>query len=318
MEVKYMKLRILFLKKKYIYYAILGIALLILLIILLASKKSSPTFDITNNDKIKKIDLTGDGKEDLLYIKSQGDKYLVEVNTNNKSLALEPDKKLNSLGIYNAYWPMRATILDITRDKIPEIIIQSSYKNSPVQHIFKWNGETFSDIFCASNNLLGFLDSGNNKTPKMVSGNTAKNSINLSYYYYSNQSLQSFTYNNKENFIGKNTILTFINYIQSLPYGESNTPKDIFYSGLSGKDISTIGKLSGENNTYTLQDGIFKDTKWDKSGNPIEFNWTLNFKAVSNLQKDQISNYNINLILKPDENCDGHDGCFKIYSISLE
>lgn len=313
-----MKLRILFLKKKNIYYAILGIVLLVLLIILLTTRKSSPTFDITDNSKVKKIDLTGDGKEDLLYIKFENDKYLVEINTNNKSLTLEPDKKLNSLGSYYSYWPMRATILDITRDKIPEIMLQSSYKNSPIQHIFKWNGEAFTDMFCAPNNLLGFLDSGNSKTPKMVSGNVTRNTINLSYYYYSNQSLQSFTYNNKENFIGKNTILSFVNYIQGLPNSEPNKPKDIFYSGLSGKDISIIGKLSGENNTYALQDGFFKDTKWDKNGNPLEIKWALNFKAVSNLQKDQIKNYNINLILKPDENCDGHDGCFKIYSISLE
>lgn len=312
-----MKLRIFFLKKRYIYYAILGIVLLILAIILLASRRSSSTFNIADNSKAKKIDLTGDGKDELLYIKTDKDKYSIEINTNDKSLILKPDTKLNTLGNYRTYWPMRITLLDVTRDRVPEIIVQNSSQNKPLQHIFFWNGNDFSDIFCSTNNIIGFIDSQNNKTPKLVSGFMDQSKINFNYYYFSNNKFQSFAYEDKLNFMGKNTVQAFINYIQSLPYGEANKPKDIFYPGMSGKDISIIGKLSGDNNTYIFQDGIFKDTKWDKSGNIAEIKWTLNFKGTSLIKNDDIKNYTLDIILKPYQDISGEDGSYKIYSINL-
>lgn len=313
-----MKLRILFLKKRYIYFTLLGIALLILIIILFTCTHSTSTLSIAENNISKKTDLTGDGKDDILSIKTNKDKYSIQVNANGEVFSLTPDKSFNTLGSYSTYWPIRTTILDITRDKIPEVILQDSNNNLSLQHIFMWTGSDFKDIFCSTNNVIGFIDSQNNKTPKMASGTMEQDKVNLSYYYFSSNKLQSFSYNDKPNFMGKNTVQAFITYIQSLPNGEANKPKDIFINGISGKDASVIGKLAGDNNTYTFQDCMFKDTQWDKSGNPTEIKWTISFKAVSTIKSSDIKNYTMDVFLKPDESCSGDDGCYKIFKINLQ
>lgn len=314
-----MKLRIVFLKKKYIYYTLIGIALLVLIIILLTLRKSTSTFNVinVNANKTKKVDLTGDGKDDILYIKSDNNKYMIEVDTSGKNFILQPDKKINTLGDFCGYWPMRITLLDVTRDKIPEIIVQDSIKGKPLQHIFMWNGDNFSDVYSSNNNTIGFIDSKNNKTPKIVSGFMDQNKINFSYYYSSNNKFQSFTYEDKVNFMGKSTVQAFINYIQSLPYGETYKPQGIFSSNLSGKDISIIEKLSEDKNTYAFQDCIFKDTKWDKGGNPLEIQWTLSFKGTSLAKNEDVKNYTLDILLKPYSSSNGEDSDYKIYSINL-
>jgi hypothetical protein len=88
--------------------------------------------------------------------------------------------------------------------------------------------------------------------------------------------------------MGKDSIFSFIKYIESLPGNEANKPANVFYPGLSGDDIAVIGKLSGENNTYSFQNCVFKDSKSDKNGEVSEILWTLNFKGTSNVSKDKI------------------------------
>ncbi|MFD3156261.1 hypothetical protein ACFIJ5_05290 [Haloimpatiens sp. FM7330] len=134
-----MKLKVFFLKKKHIYAAIAILIMLILLIILLSfnSKNTISTFNIISSDKLFKTDLTGDGEEDILYIKTDKDKYYIQVNTkNNKNIFIEPNKKLNTVGTYIKYWPMRLTLKDISRDNIPEIFIQSSQKTNQFSMYF--------------------------------------------------------------------------------------------------------------------------------------------------------------------------------------
>ena len=312
-----MKLKVLFLKKKYLYYSLAIIAILVLTIIFMLSKKTTSTFSTIVDNTIKKADFTGDGKEDILYIKKTQNKYYVQVNTNDNSFMLEPDKKLNTLGNYYDYSPMELTLMDISRNKVPEIFIQSLEKETPVQHIFIWNNNKFEDIFCSTNNFLGFMDSNNNKTPRVISGTIKENKIQLTNYMLINNKMQTFSYNFKENFMGKDTALGFIKYIGTLPGGESTMPKDIFYPGLTGNDLATIGKLSGENNNYIFLNALFKDTKWNKAGEVSEIIWSLSFKGTSITSKDISKNYVLNLKLKPyGEDKDNFH--YKIYSMSLE
>lgn len=315
-----MKLRVIFLKKKHIYYAVLTSIILILLIILLLSKKTSPTFNtLVANNKLVQADLNGDGKKDILYIKTEKDKYYMEVNTGEKSLYLEPDKKLPTSGTFDEFNPLKVTLMDITRDKTPEIFIQSSQKETPVQHVFLWNNGGFQDIFCGSNSIIGFADVSNNKTPKFLSGKLTANKIEIATYMYMHDKnkLENVVFNYKDNFMGRDSIFSLIKYIEALPGNEGNKPSNIFYPGLSGQDISVIGKLSGENNTYIFQNCVFKDNKSDKNGEISEIIWTLNFKAVSNISKDKIKNYTLNVTLKPQGNAD-ENNYYKVNSINLE
>ncbi|MCM8709788.1 VCBS repeat-containing protein [Clostridium sp. SYSU_GA19001] len=314
-----MKFRVIFLKKKYIYYSVLGIIIIALLIILLSTKKSTATFNtLVDNSKIFQTDLTGDGKKDLLYIKTEKDKYYMEVNDGQKSYYLEPNKKLPTIGLFDVNNPLKITFMDITRDKIPEIFVQASEKETPIQHVFLWSDGKFKDIFFGSNNIAGFADLSNNRTPKFLTGNITNNKIELSNYIFmpDKKNLEKFTFNYKDNYMGRDSVFAFIKYIESLPENESNKPANIFYPGLNGQDMAVIGKLSGENNTYTFLNCIFKDNKSDVNGNITEVQWTLNFKAVSNLNKEKTKNYTLNLILKPSGKPE-ENNLFKIYSISL-
>lgn len=315
-----MKFRVIFLKKKHIYYSVLVTIILILSLILLLTRKSSPTFNtLVDNNKLLQSDLTGDGKKDILYIKTEKDKYYMEVNTGEKSLLLEPDKKLPTVGIYDVSNPLKVTLMDITRDKTPEIFVQASQKETPLQHVFMWSEGKFKDIFCASNSIIGFSDYTNNKTPRFMTGKLTSNKIELSTFMYMHDvsKLENVVFNYKDNYMGKDSIFSFIKYIEALPGSEPNKPANIFYPGLSGQDISVIGKIAGENNTYAFQNCIFRDSKSDKNGDTSEITWTLNFKGISNLNKDKIKNYSLNVLLKPNGKAE-ENNYFKIYSITLD
>jgi len=312
-----MKFRVIFLKKTHLYYAVGALTLLTLLIVLLSNKRPTPAFNYVLDNTTKKADLNGDGKEDILYIKTENNKYYLQVNTQYASLYLQPDKRLNTVGTYYPYCPMRLTLKDISRNKTPEIFIQALDNGKQIQHIFNWNSNKFEDIFCSSNSIMGFSDSGNSKTPQFYSGTLGDIKIYLTNYMLIGSKLETIKYPQKDNFMGKDSIYSFIKYIQSLPEGEAAMPKEIFCDGLSGKDLALIGKLAGENNTYTFQNATFSDNKWNKVGKPTDVTWSISFKGTSNTTKDLMKNYTVNIKLRP-EGEDTDVFYFKIYSMSLE
>lgn len=294
-----MKLRVLFLKRQYIYYAALGVILIILFILFFISKESSPTFATTDtNRSIKNYDVTGDGAKDLISIKTIDNKYTININSKEKNYTLIPNKKLNTLGYNYDYWPLRLTFIDISRDKLPEIFTQGSQSGRSVQHMFIWDKDKFQDFFCSTNNLFGFIDLHNNKTPKIISANIEGNSIHMSNFIFSQHKLINYTSNYSDNFLGKDSIVSFIKYLEGLPQNELDKPNDIFYPGLDGNALSAIGILSASDNTFRFQDGIFMDNRCNSDGDIIEVKWILNFKAISNKDNSKIKRYTLNLNLK--------------------
>ncbi|MDP4178710.1 MAG: VCBS repeat-containing protein, partial [Bacillota bacterium] len=311
-------LRIIFLKKKHIYYGIIVLILLILAAILLNIPKDSiATFSAAVDNQMKRIDLTGDGIEDIVYVKTEDNKYSVEISTNNKNLFLVPDKKLNSLGTYTPYSPLRLTFMDISRDKTPEIFTQAQENNTSVQHAFMYNNGKFCDLMCNTNAILGFVDSNSNKTPKVLSGNINNNNIQLDNYILINNKLEKFTYNFNSSFMGKDSVLSFIRYVESLPYDQNSIPAEAFYSQISGNDLASFGKLSADNCTYKFQNALFMDSKWNKNGDVTEIKWSISFKGTSNIDAKQIKNRALNLILIPNKE-PLNQYYYKISSISLE
>lgn len=310
-----MKFRVIFLKKRYIYYLILAVALIILLICILIPRKSSPTFSATDGNVSKRTDLTGDGKEDILFVKTQNNNYYLEVNANDKSYNLDPCNKSNTLGTFYTYYPMNLTLIDISRDNVPEIFTQAYSKDGGVQHVFFWYNKKFQDIFCSNDNVLGFMDCKNNRTPKFISGNLSNNSLDFTSYVLIKDNLQKFTFNYKDNYMGKDSVFKFVKYVESMPYNEANKPVDVFYPGMSGKDLSVLGKICSDCSTMTFQCGNFMDTKWDKSGNSSEITWNLSFKSVSKTNSKDIKNNIIQIKLKPDIS-DKNKEAFKIFSIT--
>jgi len=312
-----MKFQVIFLKKKVIYYALAIIVGTIMLTFFFFFRKSSiSTFNIINENKLMQADLTGDGTKDILYIKTNADKYYIQINSEDKSYYLEPSKKINTVGNFYKDWPMRLTLMDISRNNTPEIFTQASTNNKAIQHVFVWNNEKFDDIFCSTNNILGFIDSKNNKTPKVLSGNINDGKINFVSYIFIKNSLKSFDYNYSNNYMGKNTITSFINLMISFPLAELNISKELFSPQLNGNDISLLNDLSNRKLHFNFQDGVFKDSAWDKDGNASEILWTLNFKGTSIKDPQETKNYTMNLVLKHFTSSD-NSSTFKISSISI-
>ncbi|WP_164850185.1 FG-GAP repeat domain-containing protein [Clostridium prolinivorans] len=314
-----MKFRIIFLKKKHIYYAVLSLIIIILLVVLLLTKKSVSTFNtLVDNNKIIQADLTGDGKKDILYIKVENGKYYMEVNDGKNNYYLETSKNLPTAGLYDANNPMKITLMDITRDKVPEIFTQSSENGKGVQHVFIYSDGIFKDMFCDSNKIIGFVDVSNNKTPKFLTGKITNKNIELSNYIFlpDQKKLENFSYNYKDNYMGKDNVYSFIKLIEGLPQSASNKLENIFYPGLTEENISVIERLAQDNNTYVFQNCVFKDIKSDNNGEISEILWTINFKGTSISDKNKIKNYTLNLLLKPSNKTEDNKA-FKIYSISF-
>jgi len=318
MGVDYMKLQVIFLKKKFIYYALAIIVFTIITTFFLFFKKGSiTTFNIVNESKMMQSDLTGDGNKDILYIKTEMAKYYIQINSGDNSYYLEPSKKIDTVGNNYTEWPMRLTLMDISRNNVPEIFTQASENNKAVQHAFFWNGEKFDDIFCNTNNILGFVDSKNNKTPKVISGNLKDGNLNFRSYIFIENSLKSFDYNYVDNYMGKNTILGFVNLMATFPLSELNVSKELFAPDLDGNDISLLSDLSSRKVHLDFQDAVFKDYSWDKDGNANAILWTLNFKGSNTNALKDVKNYTIELVVKLIPNGD-KNSAFKISSLNIK
>lgn len=309
-----MKFRVVILKKKQIILSLIIILAIILIFFLLSfftKNTSTETMTLISDNKIIKEDLNGDGSKDTLYINNKNNKYYMEISTKSQVQHISCNKKLDTLGSLNSYWPMRLEIKDISRNRVPEIFIQSSENSLPIQHVFTYDNNKFNDIFCSNGNFLGFLDSNNTRTPKFLSGDIKNGNLDIGYYILNNNELQNYSFD-KTIFPGAKSIVDFVSYMESLPYGEEFKP-DVFYDGLSGNALYAIGKISAECLEVTFLDGYFVDTAWDKTGNILDLQCSFNFKGSL---KDSTNStaYSLKVNLKPDPSCNNE---FKIYSISI-
>lgn len=275
------------------------LALLALILGVRYLKTSKDTFSLINSKEISfKEDFNGDGSNDVLYIKTNDDKYFMELSTGNSTIPISSKDEKTSLGKYDSLWPMKITFLDADRNRIPEIYLQSSENNMAIQHIFLYDNDNFKDLLCTNNNILGFLDYNNGKTPKIISGSYIKGSLDLGYYVLKNKALKNYSFDGNA-LPGGSVIKSFILYMESLPYGEGDMP-NIFFSGLSGNALSAIGKISAESMSIKFQDGYFHDTKWNKNGEPSEIIWTINLKNTAKNPGSSPKNYTLNVILNED------------------
>ncbi len=233
-----------------------------------------------------------------------------------ENFILKSKNKTNSLGNYYTYWPLRLTLLDASRDKLPEIFVQASKDGSPIQNVFMWKNNKFQNIISNSNNLLGFIDYHNNKTPKIILGNLNNTTTDLSNYIISKNNLVKYPANYSSNFLGKDSIMQFIKYVNSLPYNILYSPKEVFYPEVSSSITKTIDALCSFNATYYFQDGFFIDNNCDNDGKITSMKWVLNFKGISNLDNKIVKNYTMDLILKPYGNANTNY-YFKIFYADL-
>ena len=167
------------------------ITIILISFTLIFTFKDNSTKSVINENTIKetvKSDLNGDGKEDCLYIElGSENNYIINATINEKSYELTPNKTINSLGNFSPNRPITLNLLDLDRNNIKEIIVQSSEEDSSIQHLFKWTGNGFEDIFYSTNNILGIVDSNNGKTPKILSFSLGDSKENIQKYMLLNK-----------------------------------------------------------------------------------------------------------------------------------
>ncbi|KEI14652.1 hypothetical protein Z959_09235 [Clostridium novyi B str. ATCC 27606] len=315
---KILKLKVFFFKRKHLYYFVFILVLIVFCAfsILSNGKSSYITFNTNSNKKFLKSDLTGDGKDDMLYILTTKNKYHLQATTEKRNFNIQPNKSLKTLGSYYPHWPIRIKLLDVSRDKIPEIFVQSSQSNVSIQHIFTYKDNKFKDIFCSYNNILGFIDNSNNKTPKILSGKLYGGEFNFENYIIIDNKLEKYNGNIKGTFMGKDSISTFINIITSLNGSYIPTKENIFHSNIDNNSLDMLPHLAGYANNYLFQDAMFIDTRCDKSGEPTNVQWTLNFRGTPMDSSGELKNYTLKVNLCRCNNCiDKY--YFKILSIKL-
>lgn len=271
--------------KLFVYFLI--ISLILAYSFLLSTKwnnSSKATFNIIEKNKLVQKDLTGDKKKDILYINCENDKYYVQINTENRSLQLNPNKKIASLGNHCNYWPMRVSLKDISNNGIPEIFIQSCYNDKSLQNIFLWKNECFENIHYNQSNILGFIDTTNDKKAKCIVGNFLNNSMKFNTYILIKDKMEKINYFYPKNFMGKDIISTLINSIEK--------------------------KFK-----FKFQDAFFCDLEYTNYNTVSSIKWTLNFKGSS---KNLMKNYTFEIILKTQPNNSLKHENLKIYSIKYK
>lgn len=293
--------------KKFTYFV-----LILIPFVLVVFFKKTPTKTVINDNIHKqtvKTDLNGNGEEDYIYIELENEqKYHVHASINDKNYDLIPNKKINSLGKFSSNWPMTLNLLDLDRNNIPEIMIQSSDENISIQHLFKWTGENFENIFYSTNNILGIIDSNNGKTPKIISFSLTDSKENIQKYMLLNKKLKNISYDSIEP-PGLYPIISFIDII-SLNYDLSELP-NIFTSYIPSEDLSQIWRLEKELYYYTFQDAFFRDIVWNNKGEIITCSWSINFNKISKENNNDKLQVNFTIQLEK------VDDTFLISSINL-
>ncbi|CAM2732888.1 VCBS repeat-containing protein [Hathewaya histolytica] len=268
---------------------------------------SKTTFNMQSKNEIIQKDLNGDGKKDILYVKRDKDKYYIQINTKDNSYQLDPKKDLKTLGTHYDFWPMKVKLKDINRDNIPEIILQSNEKEKPISHIFSYNKDNFENIFSTRNNLIGFIDTKNNQTPKFLCGNFYNGEMYFKNYMLVNNKLTEFNYNYPKNFLGTDLIKDFIIFFSS---EEDDKLKERIVACINESLITPV--FNQKNNGYklTFQDASFEDINCDSKGKITKIKWLLNFKGVMD---GNAENFIFQLNLKKDKNSNENEDIYKVY-----
>ena len=306
-------MKILILKKKFLVNIIFSISLLFLIATLIyfsSNKfKSLQTISPINISENKQFDLTGDGTKDNLQILNSQNKidFIINCSDDNYCLSNQIDDKI--LFTSNDHWDTQVFLNDISRDNIPEIIIQGSKNNTCISYVFHWNKKSFDLIFSSSNNIFGILDCKNSRTPKCYSISSSEGLASLNSFMLINDALLDTTKENL-NLPSFDSVTHFIDLIQ-IPYVLDDIP-DIFTSTIDKENLSLLWNLDKENYSYTFQNAFFYDYKWTESGEPSCIRWKLSFEKSSlkgeandktelvlliDLEKDA-SSYKINCIQK--------------------
>lgn len=306
-------------KKKSIFYYILSILIFLVLFFLISlffrennstKKDLLGVFAPITSKNHSDFDLTGDGINDEVEIIKENNKYLVNIKSNNKEYHLINTEGSRYLGDYINKWPIRIEVIDLSRDNIPEIIIRTSLDNIPINYVFNWNGEEFTNILTTNDNIIGILDSINNKSSKFFSLSSKKGDTSSKGFILLDNKIKDISFANTK-IPSISHIQKFIDVIEA-PY-DLSTPPDIFSSEINSSELAILWNLNKDSYRYSFQNAYFIDYEWNKEGETTGLSWILSFEEVNHkddsvipkelliyldIKKDQYDNLKINSIQK--------------------
>ncbi|MGG7178662.1 hypothetical protein ACQPU1_13760 [Clostridium paraputrificum] len=271
-------MKVLFIKKKnIIYFALIILTLLICypLFIHFKTTQTTETFTPIDNSKITSIDLTGDGIDDTLKVINKNNNIDIQITSNNRNYSLSTLCEDNILLSSTSSWPIKVFIRNLSRNKVPEIIIQGTKNKTPLQYIFRWDNGNFIKGFSSNKNIFGILDFNNNKTPQCYSLNSSSGISSVESFMFIDREYLNITNDSKP-------IPDIINIIQLIDiiqkdYEVQEVP-NIFKEGISEAELGLLWNLDKEFNVYSFQDGFFYDDSIDNEGNITSLKWRLTFE----------------------------------------
>lgn len=117
----------------------------------------------TNNDGIKEtINVRADLRKKT---------YWVEVlHEGGKTYVLKPDPAIGWLGIYEEWYPLNITVLDVNRDHRAEILVLGSHSHEKPFHLFRWNPEKqrYDRLFSQVVTGLDLHDVNGDQVPELI------------------------------------------------------------------------------------------------------------------------------------------------------
>lgn len=269
--------------------------------------KSLQTIYPINISQDMKYDLTGDGKEDTIQIIDGHNQVDFNIKFNNDDYYLSKQIKDNVLFTLNNHWLPKVFIHDISRDNIPELIIQGSKNNKSTCYIFNWNKQNFTNIYTTNKNIFGILDCKNTKTPQCYSLSSSEGLSSLNSFMLINNELLDTT---KENFKvdSLDPVINFINLVE-VPYELGDIP-DIFTTSINKSELALLWNLDKDKYSYAFQNAFFYDYKWNDLGQPSSIKWRLSFEK-NNLKGSETDKSELILLLDLNK----IDNTYKITSI---
>lgn len=180
-----MKLKVYIIKKQQLIWAAIILAILIISAIVIISLRSKQTISILNSANTIQADIDGNGKMDDSVIFKADEitgEYSVEVITSDgNGYTLEADPVIKTLGYYASWWPVNVFVDDINKDGSSEIVLQSSDKNGPILHIFRYNPEKIERLASGRYSFFGTLKPPAEKNNIIVLGSKKSNGLSLTY-----------------------------------------------------------------------------------------------------------------------------------------
>lgn len=257
-------------------------SLLLISFLFLFEKKSIMTFS-SNNENLF-YDFDGDGNDESVEILKEKNKYLISVNNSKSQYVLTDSNDSKYLGDFTKKWPLKIDLIDLSRDNIPEIIVRTSIDNQPINYIFSWNGKDFSNILTTTDNIIGILDSNNNRSLKLFTLSSRKGDSSSKSYMFLGNEVKDITFSNLK-VPSLSSIQKFIDIIEA-PYNLEETP-NIFSINIPKDELSKLWHLNKDSYRYSFQNGYFIDTNWNSSLSPSKLTWLLSFDVI-NYKDDSI------------------------------